>query len=190
MSKQRALNLGTTAAIVVVGGFIVAILLSQTAATFDEGRARNTTGVDTETSVPAVSGKVWIIGLVYIIPGVIGLAAAYVQNKCMYIATCIFAIISLLIMGLVAIISSMALLHLVFNQGIVSERCIDTDDRCRCRSDKRSYMDEYTPTHFKTCAYFEKFNSLATALFAFVVLAWSAEIMEFVFACYYTCRSK
>ncbi|BFZ25050.1 hypothetical protein BsWGS_28089 [Bradybaena similaris] len=188
MNKKRALMLGVTSGVVIVGGIIMAVLLSQLVATTAEGN--RDISDESWRAVSSLSGAVAVFGLVYIVPGVIGLIAAFLQNKCLYVTTCIFTMISLVIMALVVLIAGLSLIALVISTGKISESCIDDviDGRCKCRTSSQSY--NYQDTPFRTCAYFEKMISIMIALALFIILAWVAAVAEFVIACYFSCRSQ
>ncbi|BFZ25052.1 hypothetical protein BsWGS_28091 [Bradybaena similaris] len=190
MNKQRVLKLGITAGVVIAGGIIMSVLLYQMVITRAEGQ-RGSPDEGNWKRINSISAVVSALGLVYIVPGLIGLIAAFVQNKCMYITTCIFTMICLLIMALVIVFGGFTIIVLIFRYGSISGHCIDEDDTCQCRSSLavRSYSS-YEKTAFKTCVYYEKFVALTTALIVVIILTWIAVLVEFVIACYFTCRSK
>ncbi|CAG5128001.1 unnamed protein product [Candidula unifasciata] len=190
MDKKRILMLGVASALVTIGGIILAVLLDQTGVTFGDGYTLNNTNATWEISVDMFRGRLWPLSLVYIIPGFIGIVGAFLQNKCMCVITCIFTMLSLLIAGLFAIITGLSLIVFIFSVGIVSENCKDEDDICKCRNPVDTFLYEYKDTPFKTCAHLEKLKALVTAILVFIILAWLAELMEFIFSCYFSCRTK
>ncbi|BFZ25053.1 hypothetical protein BsWGS_28092 [Bradybaena similaris] len=187
MNKQRVLMLGITAGVVIAGGIIMTVLLYQMVITRAEGQRGSAEDVNWKR-INNMSAVVSALGLVYIVPGLIGLIAAFVQNKCMYITTCIFTMICLLIMALVVLFAGFTLIVLIFHYGSISTHCINEDDTCQCRSNLDE--DHFEKTPFKACAYYEKFVALATALVVFIILTWIAVLFECVIAFYFTCRSK
>ncbi|XP_005101695.1 uncharacterized protein LOC101852775 [Aplysia californica] len=196
MIKSRAIALGCVSALVVICGIILSILLHFMVVNLVEGYKDSLTFSTSENQYGSLktvtqNNYIWVAGLVFIVPGVLGFIAAFVQNKCMLVTTCIFSMIFLLIMGLMFFFAGFAIVVLIMAVGSISEQCRDTYEGCQCLSqDSNGYSLEYSNTPFKTCDYFATLASLIIGILTIIVIAWVIMLAEFVLACYYACRSK
>ncbi|GFO01668.1 hypothetical protein PoB_002817300 [Plakobranchus ocellatus] len=147
---------------------------------------------DDGTLVP-IQGKspssMWAGGLVFIVPGLLMFIAALVQNKCMYVVSCIFALFALLALGFVVVVAGLGLIISIMAIGSISAQCVDTYEGCKCREFQDESSD-YTSSSFTECHYFSTFVSLTVALLVLVIVSWCLLLAAFIMAIYYSCQSE
>lgn len=192
MNKARALSLGITSGVVIACGILIAVLVYMLGMTIIDGyeSETGTSSSDVDYSVlKSLTGPYWLVALMYLVPGVLAFIAAFVQNKCVYIISCMLSILCVLIMGLALfmVAEPMAVVMLALYK--YGKTCTDeAGNGCVCeRSDS---IVEYSHTPFKECDYMHDAINLFIAVGVLIALAWLFLVVSFVITVVFACRSK
>ncbi|XP_059171456.1 uncharacterized protein LOC131952700 [Physella acuta] len=203
MIKSRAIVLGSISGLVVLGGVAFALLLYFFANFFDDAIKKEVKSTDFTTKYStredsndekdwSESFKIiqsfpfWVLGFLYIIPGCLGVIAALVQNKCMYVTSLVFCILSLLVMGALIVVSGLTVVLLLFGAAIFSASCETVgDNKCTCKG-----PDGQVTSFQETCDTFETIYAFIMSIFIVIILVWVALFAQFIVCCYLTCCAK
>ncbi|CAL1546283.1 unnamed protein product [Lymnaea stagnalis] len=123
----------------------------------------------------------WVLGLPFIVPGVLGLISAFVQKRWLYVTSSIFSILCLIVVGIIAALIVLAIFVTLLAVGMALEDCHDVEDGCECSLGK---------TIFKTCSYRSTIVALGTLFIIVIILTWIDLGIQFIMCCYYGCCSK
>ncbi|KAI8752900.1 hypothetical protein BgiMline_015074 [Biomphalaria glabrata] len=124
----------------------------------------------------------WILGFLYVIPGLFGLLSALFQKKGLYIVSIIFSVISLLLMAAMAAVGFLFVFAVLFVLGTVSSQCHDENGVCKCGGE--------TYNQFKSCSTISSVFSLLMSITGFIVIGWIAVLVMLIICSYFTCCAK
>ncbi|XP_046548061.1 uncharacterized protein LOC124258030 [Haliotis rubra] len=106
MAEQSRMNIinGVASLLVLACGVIMSSLIGALL-----NKAKELIQTQTDYNISFSDQPVWALGFAYIIPGVIGIIVTVVRAKGGYIAHMVFSILTLLVMGIFAIVGIIAL---------------------------------------------------------------------------------
>ncbi|XP_059171449.1 uncharacterized protein LOC131952694 [Physella acuta] len=123
INRRTAITLGSLSCFVIIGGILYAVLVAVV--------TQKVSGKDDDSTLLDFI-PFWTFGFAYIIPGILGFIAAFVQKKWLYVLVLIISII--LLMGMVGLIN---LFSFSFFVGMMSYKdfsyCSTINDQCVCR---------------------------------------------------------
>ncbi|XP_059171444.1 uncharacterized protein LOC131952688 [Physella acuta] len=182
MIKNRAVSLGCLSGFVIVGGIIFAVLL---AFPYDSSLVEVSNSRDWDAYKYVTLFPFWIFGFVFIVPGILGCIAAFVQNKCMYVTALVFGILAIITMAIIIIVLGVGIQGVNTVVQLFHTKCQTSEDKCVCSDEGETII-----TIHKPCEYFEQFSRIYIAMFVMNIVTWIVLFAEFVLCCYYTCCAR
>ncbi|XP_067674471.1 uncharacterized protein [Haliotis asinina] len=127
-----------------------------------------------------VSLPVWIFGLAYIVPGVMGTISAFARYKCLYIVHMVFSILTLLVMGIFLIIAIIAVGALA---SAPPTSCVQTGNVCTCHN---SYTDDIK----YDCDLMSNIRGLGVGVSVMMVFGWIFTLTSTILSGILACRRE
>ncbi|XP_041353831.1 uncharacterized protein LOC121371765 [Gigantopelta aegis] len=139
-----------------------------------------------EHAFSRISGPVWLFGLVYAIPGLLGLIGCCLKSKCMFVTHMVFSILSLLVMGLVFVGCIIFIGASASNGGM---QCVNVNGQCMCKT-TNAFSSREVNIGIGDCDIFNEMYGLIVALAVVICVGWIVELIATIMAGKYACCSS